>query len=57
MSGDLVNMTDVVISFMKNFDFYGVNLWFLYRTGQFITIVVFPLVWMFINFFGSSSDG
>jgi hypothetical protein len=54
--GDLFTLTNIVVDFMKHFTFYGISLWFILQTFFWITIVVFPLLKMFLGMFGGSSD-
>jgi hypothetical protein len=54
--GDLFTLTNIVVDFMKHFTFYGISLWFILQTFFWTTIVVFPLLKMFLGMFGGSSD-
>lgn len=45
----LYELVDMVVDFMKHFTFYGISMWFIFRMISFITIVVMPLVFIFIN--------
>lgn len=53
--GDLYDLTDIVVNAMHQFNFYGISLWFVWRTFSFTTIVVFPVTWFFISALGGTS--
>jgi hypothetical protein len=54
--GDLYSMTDLVVTFMKQFSFYGISLWFVFRTGSFLSIVVIPVAFMALSVWKGGGD-
>lgn len=47
--GELFSLIDLVVNFLKHFQWYGISLWFLIQTFLVFDILVIPVVIFFLR--------